>query len=134
MVFPPGISVRAINQATITDNVSEGMRRTVENRKLNHSALNVGGSEKARPQLSVPRAQGCPGAAVLKLLISMKVIGSAITMQKKSSTASSARTNPRSLGSSEGAGAVIVLIVAEPSRGLDRTRSGHRNPPRMNYA
>src|SRR3954464_5234800 len=120
MVFPPGISVRAINQATITDNVSEGMRRTVENRKLIHSALNVCGSEKARTQLSVPKAQGCPGAAVLKLLTSMKVIGSAITMQKKSSTPISARTNPRSLGSGEGAGAVMVLIAAGPLRGRDR--------------
>src|SRR5688572_3284553 len=115
MALPPGMSVRAISQATITDKVSEGISRTTENRKLIHNELNVCGSEKARTQLSTPQDHGCPGAAVLKLPASMNTIGSAMTRQKNSRTNSSATRTPRSLGQ-EGAteGAVIVLIGIAP--------------------
>ncbi len=115
MALPPGMSVRAISQATITDRVSEGISRTTENRKLIHNELNVCGSEKARTQFSTPQVQGCPGAAVLKLPASMNVIGSAMTRQKNSRTNTSATRTPRSLGQEDTrGGAVIVLIAVAP--------------------
>src|SRR5258708_19048570 len=60
-ILPPGMSVRAISQAMVTDRVSEGIRRTTENRKLIHNALSVCESENARTQFCRPYTGTCPG-------------------------------------------------------------------------
>ncbi len=115
-VWPPGISVRAISHATMTDSVSDGIRRTTENGKLIHSEFSVFGSENARIQLSTPYTAGCPGGAMLKLPTSRNSTGKAITMEKNSSATSSAKRKPRRPRFEDGMTAAEVLMAAASSR------------------
>ena len=54
MVLPPGMSVRAMSHAKMTESIIAGIKRTTERMKLIHSALSVPGSEKALIQLPKP--------------------------------------------------------------------------------
>src|SRR5258705_10446424 len=90
MALPPGMSVRAINQANITPMMIAGIRRVTERRKLIHSALIVGGSLNARIQLSNPYAAARPGCAKLKLPVSRNINGSPVSTAKSKSIENSA--------------------------------------------
>src|SRR5258708_36425975 len=66
-VLPPGISVRAINQAAVADKASEGRRRTTENRKHIHKALKHSGARNAPHHLPPPDHSARPAGAVVSI-------------------------------------------------------------------